>query len=60
MAPKTGRPIAGKERKDAQIAFRVTPEMAAKFNECSQLSGKSKIQLFQEMVDSLYQRLTKK
>ena len=60
MSPKTGRPIAGKERKDAQIAFRVTPETVEKFNMCSQLSGKSKIQLFQEMVDSLHKRLTKK
>jgi len=60
MAPRTGRPIAGKEKKDAQIAFRVTPETASKFNECSQITGKTKIQLFQEMVDSLYKRLTQK
>ena len=60
MSPKTGRPIAGESKKDKQIGFRVSPETLEKFDACAKLSGKPKIQLFQEMVDSLYERLTKK
>lgn len=58
MSPRTGRPIAGESRKDAQIAFRVTRQTVEKFEECHRLSGKTKIELFEEMVNSLYERLT--
>ena len=60
MSPKTGRPIIGETKKSSQIAFRVTKETVDKFNECQQLSGKSKIQLFEEMLDDLHDKLTKK
>lgn len=60
MAPKIGRPIVGDERKDAQVGFRITPETAKKFNECKRLSGKNKVELFEEMVNALYDRLTQK
>ena len=58
MSPRTGRPIAGESRKDAQIAFRVTRQTVEKFEEGHRLSGKTKIELFEEMVNSLYERLT--
>ena len=54
MSTRTGRPIAGESRKDAQIAFRVTRQTVEKFEECHRLSGKTKIELFEEMVNSLY------
>lgn len=59
MSPRTGRPIAGKTKKDRQIAFRVSEETVKKFDTCAKLSGKPKVLLFQEMVDSLYERLKK-
>lgn len=60
MSPRTGRPIIGDSKKDKQIAFRVSEEIVKKFDECSKLSGKSKVTLFQEMVESLYDRLKNK
>jgi len=60
MSPRTGRPIAGESKKDRQIGFRVSAETLEKLDVCVKISGKTKIQLFQEMVDSLYERLTKK
>lgn len=60
MAPRTGRPTIGETRKDAQIGFRVSQETVERFEECSRLSGKSKVDLFEEMVNNLYERLSKK
>lgn len=60
MSPRTGRPLIGESRKDKQIAFRVSNETVEKFNECAKISGKTKIELFQEMVESLYDRLKQK
>ncbi len=59
VAPKMGRPIAGSEPKDKQIAFRVTATTLKKFNECSKLTGETKISLLEQMVDALYDSLTK-
>ena len=60
MPPRTGRPIVGSEPKKEQIALRATESTVKKFNECSQISGKTKTDLLEEMVDELYDRLTKK
>lgn len=60
MSPRTGRPIVGSEPKNKQIALRATESTVKKFNECSQISGKTKTDLLEEMVDELYDRLTKK
>lgn len=59
MSPKTGRPIIGDEPKNKQIAMRVTQSTIDKFQKCSELSGKSKVNLFEEMVNDLYNDLTK-
>jgi|InofroStandDraft_1065614.scaffolds.fasta_scaffold32986_2 hypothetical protein len=60
MSPRTGRPIIGESRKDAQIGFRVTQETVDQFEECKKISGKSKVDLFEEMVDDLHKKLTRK
>lgn len=60
MSPRTGRPIVGSEPKNKQIALRATESTVKKFNECSQISGKTKTDLLEEMVDELHDRLTKK
>lgn len=60
MSPRTGRPLIGESRKDKQIAFRVSPETVEKFNKCVKITGKTKIGLFQEWVDSLYASLKQK
>lgn len=60
MSPRTGRPIVGNEPKNKQIALRATESTVKKFNECSQISGKTKTDLLEEMVDELHDRLTKK
>lgn len=60
MSPKTGRPIVGKEPKNKQIALRATETTVRKFSECSQISGKTKTDLLEEMVDELHDKLTKK
>ncbi len=58
MSPRTGRPIMGESRKDAQIGFRVTQETVEKFEECKKLSGKTKVQLFEEMVNDCHEKLS--
>ena len=58
--PRTGRPIAGSEPKDKQIALRATETTVNKFTKCSELSGKTKTDLLEEMVSDLYDRLTEK
>lgn len=60
MSPKTGRPIVGKEPKNKQIALRATETTVKKFQECSQLTGKTKTDLLEEMVADLHDSLTKK
>lgn len=60
MSPRTGRPIVGESRKGAQIGFRVTQETVNKFEECKTISGKTKVELFEEMVNDLHNKLTKK
>lgn len=60
MSPRTGRPIAGEEPKNKQIALRVTETTRRKFQECSELTGKTKTNLLEEMVNDLHDRLTKK
>ena len=60
MSPRTGRPLLGEEPKNKQIALRVTETTRKKFDECSEIAGKSKTNLLEEMVDELHDRLTKK
>lgn len=60
MAPRTGRPIAGSEPKNKQIALRATESTVKKFNECARITGKTKTDLLEELVNSLYRELTEK
>ncbi len=57
MSPRTGRPIMGESRKDSQIGFRVARETVDKFEECKRISGKTKVQLFEEMVNDFHEKL---
>lgn len=57
--PRTGRPISGEEPKNKQIALRATETTVKKFQECSDITGKTKTDLLAEMVDSLHARLLK-
>ena len=59
MSPRTGRPISGEEPKNKQIALRATETTVRKFQRCSDITGKTKTDLLAEMVDSLYNNLTK-
>mgnify|MGYP001051401769 CR=1 FL=1 len=59
MSPRTGRPIAGDTPKNSQIGFRVAHRTIEKFEECKKISGKTKVELFEEMVDDLHDKLTK-
>ena len=60
MSTKMGRPIMGEEPKNKQIAMRVAQSTVDKFQKCSDLSGKPKVTLFEDMVNALYEKLTKK
>lgn len=60
MSPRTGRPIVGNEPKNKQIALRATETTVKKFSECSKITGKTKTDLLEEMVDNLYDELTAK
>lgn len=60
MSPKLGRPIAGDEPKNKQIALRATESTVRKFSECSRITGKTKTDLLEEMVNDLHNRLTEK
>jgi len=60
MSPKIGRPIVGDEPKNKQIALRATETTVKKFSECSRITGKTKTDLLEEMVNELHDRLTKK
>ena len=57
--PRTGRPIVGDEPKNKQIALRATATTVRKFTECSQITGKTKTDLLEEMVNELHDSLTK-
>lgn len=60
MSPRTGRPIVGSEPKNKQIALRATETTVKKFTECSKITGKTKTELLEEMVNELHDSLTKK
>lgn len=60
MSPRTGRPIAGNEPKNKQIALRATATTVRKFNECAKITGKTKTDLLEEMVNNLYNDLAQK
>ena len=60
MSPSTGRPIVGNAPKNKQIALRATETTVKKFSECSKITGKTKTDLLEEMVDILYNELTEK
>lgn len=57
MSPRTGRPIIGDTPKNKQIGVRVSEETVSKFQKCSEMTGKSKVALLEEMINSLYDRL---
>lgn len=59
MSPRTGRPIVGKEAKNKQIALRATETTVRKFQECADITGKTKTELLENMVSDLHDRLTK-
>ncbi len=59
MPQKKGRPIVGDEPKDKQIALRATATTVKKFTECSEITGRTKTDLLEEMVDNLHNDLTK-
>lgn len=58
MSPRTGRPVVGDTPKKSQIGFRVTKKTVEKFEECKKLSGKTKVELFEEMVNDLHDKLS--
>lgn len=60
MSPKTGRPIVGTEPKNKQIALRATESTVKKFQECAAITGRTKTDLLESMVNELHARLTQK
>ena len=60
MPPRTGRPIVGDEPKNKQIALRAKESTVKKFNECAQITGKTKTDLLEDMVNKLHKELTTK
>ncbi len=60
MSPRRGRPIAGDEPKNKQIALRAKPSTVKKFQECSEITGKTKTDLLEDMVNRLHGELVKK
>ena len=55
-----GRPIAGSEPKNRQIALRATETTVKQVQKCAEITGKTKTELLEKMVDELHERLTKK
>lgn len=51
---KMGRPVIG-EPKDMRVSLRATKTTVEKFDKCSKILGKSKTDLLEEMVNTLYQ-----
>ena len=60
MPKHTDRPIVGTEPRNKQIALRATETTVKKFSECSEITGKTKTDLLEEMVNELHDSLTKK
>lgn len=60
MSPRMGRPIAGSEPKNRQIALRANRNDGEKVSEVRGNYGKDKTELLEKMVDELHERLTKK
>lgn len=60
MSPRMGRPIAGDEPKNMQIALRAKPSTVYKLKECAEITGKTRTELLEEMVNRLHSELTKK
>ena len=60
MSLRTGRPIVGNEPKNKQIALRATETTVRKFQECADITGETKTDLLEKMVDELHGKLTKK
>ena len=60
MSPRTGRPIVGSEPKNKRIALRATKTTVRKFQECSDITGRTKTELLEEMVDKLHREVTDK
>lgn len=50
----------GDEPKNKQIALRATETTVRKFQECSDITGKTKTELLEEMVEKLHNELTAK
>lgn len=59
MTPRMGRPIVGSEPKNRQIGLRATESTVKKLQICSEITGKTKTDLLESMVNELYERLTK-
>ncbi len=60
MSPRTGRPIVGDKPKSKRISLRATEDTVHKFQECSEITGKTQTNLLEEMVDNLYKKLKEK
>lgn len=60
MSPRTGRPIVGEEPKNKRISLRATETIAKKFQECSEITGKTQTELLEEMVNNLHNELKDK
>lgn len=60
MSPKTGRPIVGDEPKNKQIALRAKASTVKKFQECADITGETKTNLLEQMVNQLHAKLTTK
>lgn len=57
---KMGRPIVGDEPKNKQIALRAKLSTVLKFQKCAEITGETKTDLLEKMVNQLYDKLTKK
>ena len=59
MNRRVGRPISGIEPKDQRMGFRVTQTTIRKFEECAKKTKRMKIDLFEEMVNALHEKVCK-
>ena len=60
LSPRTGRPIVGDEPRNKTLGLRVTATTIKKINVCAEITGKTKTELLERMIDALYDNLTKK
>lgn len=60
LLPKTGRPVVGNEPKNKRISLRATETTVKKFQECSDITRKTKTELLEEVVNNLHNELIKK